>query len=487
MAPAWTPDEKGQTGRGVSGDLVLATPKVAQAATRSLDVAYRPRDNPWMVESLGQLFIALSEDFSRLIDTKEADWVEFKTSPYPLDQPPPVVDKIRWELAKDVAAFANVAGGVIVIGVRTEEIAQEAADVAREIRLVPKSLVDAQKYRDTIAKWSYPSIRNLNVRWHPSPDPDEGLWTIEIPNQPEASKPFVVRSMYTEAGRIAHAFGVPRRDGDRVSWMPPEEAHRLLLDGQRAANLSLEPSGTWQAAQGERADLHLSSIYALDGWRDVPVYALQAIPPTGPALLPGFFSSKGIAGVLRDPPSLRPHIGFNLNSGTAPKVEGSGLTVLGNDSIALLVDRDGLFTAAASGPFLGWGMNPEGRTDPRLTINPVALVEFTLEFCRFVYHALVPAAGTGPWRFRVVCRNFQQPRPVALPPYASVDRTMAWLKQKTASQPAFEVSVTGSGDAGRDAFEILRHVYGLFGFAEEQIPFASDGTIDGDRIRVIGR
>jgi hypothetical protein len=46
----------------------------------------------------------------------EGTWLEGKSKPYLLSEEPQ-----KWELAKDVASFANAeAGGLIVIGVRTE-------------------------------------------------------------------------------------------------------------------------------------------------------------------------------------------------------------------------------------------------------------------------------------------------------------------------------------------------------------------------------
>jgi len=46
-----------------------------------------------------------------LVGTEESDQLDFKLAPYVLDAP-----HQKWELAKDVAAFANRRGGVIVIG-----------------------------------------------------------------------------------------------------------------------------------------------------------------------------------------------------------------------------------------------------------------------------------------------------------------------------------------------------------------------------------
>lgn len=54
----------------------------------------------------------------RLIGTRECAWLDAKGQLYQLDQPRPAA-----ELAKDVAALANMSGGVIVIGLRTRKAA----------------------------------------------------------------------------------------------------------------------------------------------------------------------------------------------------------------------------------------------------------------------------------------------------------------------------------------------------------------------------
>jgi len=71
--------------------------------------------------------LAVLEDgaFERLKGSPENLEVEFKREPYRLDQ-----ENQKFELAKDVSALANAAGGIIVIGVRTRADDQAAVDVS---------------------------------------------------------------------------------------------------------------------------------------------------------------------------------------------------------------------------------------------------------------------------------------------------------------------------------------------------------------------
>ena len=61
------------------------------------------------------LEILMSGEFDQFVGVRESIEVEFKREPYRLEQ-----DDQKFELAKDASAMANAAGGVIVIGVRTQ-------------------------------------------------------------------------------------------------------------------------------------------------------------------------------------------------------------------------------------------------------------------------------------------------------------------------------------------------------------------------------
>jgi hypothetical protein len=134
-----------------------------------------------------------------------------------------------------------------------------------------------------------------------------------------------------------------------------------------------------------------------------------------------------------------------------------------------VADRDGL----------GWAIN-DRRAIPPLLINSLTLVEFTLEFFRFVYQQLVPLASRGQWTFAVHGHRLQTGE-VGLGPGAPHRLGFA-LNGANATSDDFLSTFEGQGDPEFDAFTALSHIYGLWGLGEDAIPFAGDGRVLGDEV-----
>ena len=64
-----------------------------------------------------------------------AGWIEFKSQPYRF-----VEHRQKIEFAKDVSAFANAHGGLLLIGIQTEKDKTSEQDVARSVTPVTKPL-----------------------------------------------------------------------------------------------------------------------------------------------------------------------------------------------------------------------------------------------------------------------------------------------------------------------------------------------------------
>jgi predicted HTH transcriptional regulator len=123
-------------------------------------------------------------EFDRFVGTAEGLELEFKSEPYRLDE-----DSQKFELAKDVSALANAAGGIIVIGLRTDQDDAAAVDVVAEVRALARRLVNEQQYEGTISDRVYPRLQGLHVRFYPSArDAGRGLVAIEVPPQQDTDR-----------------------------------------------------------------------------------------------------------------------------------------------------------------------------------------------------------------------------------------------------------------------------------------------------------
>lgn len=423
-----------------------------------------------------ELLRALSTgSVDELIGTAESDWLEFKSACYQLDKP-----KEKWELAKDVAAFANRQGGFIVIGVRTERHQHEVVDAVVSHSRVPKRLVDADAYRKIIGSWIYPRVRDVGFQWFPPEITEEtGLLAINVRAQSEDDKPFVVRKMLNEEEKETGALGVPFREGAETDWMSAERAHHLMKSAIPPVPTGPTPPPTeTREALTSRADERIADVEQLQGWEETPVYLLQALPPASGGMIEGFFDEGGPAAALGDPPSVR-STGFNLRMGGEREVVEGGV-VYRRRSRLVWLDPDGLFTVAGEGTreFLGWAIN-DRRSEDILRVNSIGLVEFTFEFFRFVHQQLAPRAS-GTWNYRVICRGFQQGR-LALA--AGTPASLGiWFDAPVASSDDWVQPVEASGDPGRDALRALTQVYALFGLGSEVIPFSEQGAISEQAI-----
>lgn len=162
-----------------------------------------------------------------LIGRVEGPWFDGKGIPYRLKEVPQ-----KWELAKDVASFANADdGGVIVIGAKTES--QRGRDVVVEIKDVPLTLIDAESYRKCIRARVHPHIVGLEIRTMERA-PGRGVAIIHVPPQADDLKPFVVRGVLRR-GRIETSFvSIPIRDGEGTAIAHAGEIHQLLAAGRAA-------------------------------------------------------------------------------------------------------------------------------------------------------------------------------------------------------------------------------------------------------------
>lgn len=175
------------------------------------------------------LVILAGGNFDQFVGAPESLEVEFKSEPYRLDQ-----DSQKFELAKDVSALANAAGGIIVIGARTQRDDQAAVDVVADVRLLARGLVDEQQYEGTISDRVYPRMQELHVRFYPSGgDADRGVVAIDVPPQQEVDRYFLIQRPITEEDVRTPGWlvGVAVRSVGRVEVRRIGEIHTLINRG----------------------------------------------------------------------------------------------------------------------------------------------------------------------------------------------------------------------------------------------------------------
>ncbi|WP_167455505.1 AlbA family DNA-binding domain-containing protein [Streptomyces tirandamycinicus] len=416
-----------------------------------------------------------------LLGVAEASWVDFKRSPYDLAS-----DKGKYELCKDVAAFANAHGGLLVLGVVAEKKNNQALEVATDLRPFPQSRVDVVKYVDTLNEYLRPRVA-VSHHWYHDParsaaEADHYYLVIEVEPVPEPSRYVLVRRMINDKERFVDGLAVPVRHGDRTVYMPSEDVYQLINEGVRARDAAavgaaLAPPG---AEWGEQADQVLDELEQRQDWEEAPVLFWQSFPArpvTG--ILPGLHSNDGIKRGLKYQDVLRPS-GFNFQDSTGRLQTLNGGLYLGRTRCAVWVRPDGLVTAGATATsdMLCWAMNDSAWAQ-RLNVH--VLTEMTLEYFRIADRLVAPRVA-GPWQHRVVTRRFQGDRPRSLGPGGS--GLQAFLSDASAaSADSWDQSWPADGDPERDAYEALVRVYALFGLDVSTNPDVDSDRVSEERLR----
>ncbi|MFB8000328.1 helix-turn-helix domain-containing protein [Streptomyces sp. NPDC056002] len=182
-----------------------------------------------MVKDLKGVLAALdAQEPGSLLGLRETQWVDAKSGPYQLADP-----KAVEELTKDVAAFANGGGGVIVIGVATRPDHDE--EVLAHIVGVDPAAVNVDQIRKLIRQRITPAPRGVRIGW--SGADGERVLFIDVPAQ-AVDTLFVVPAPVGKPGSPrTDTVAVPMRDGDSTYWLPRSEIQQLLSAGVRASGM----------------------------------------------------------------------------------------------------------------------------------------------------------------------------------------------------------------------------------------------------------
>jgi hypothetical protein len=162
-----------------------------------------------------------------LIGQQESEWLDAKREPYRLKD-----DREKWELAKDVASFANSPyGGLIAIGLGTSQsVTGERITSLSTFRLHRQI---AQSSLAVIRDRITPIIQGVEFGAHEVENGVGYAW-IHIPPQPNELEPFIVRGTVRDGKMMGTHLTIPYRTGDVTEYLDAAAVHSFLAAGRIA-------------------------------------------------------------------------------------------------------------------------------------------------------------------------------------------------------------------------------------------------------------
>jgi schlafen family protein len=431
---------------------------------------------------------------AELIGQRESPQLEFKLEPYRLAD-----DRQKYELAKDVSALANAAGGVIVVGIRTQRDETHPWDRAVEIRPFPSDLVNAQQYGDVLQAWIYPPLEGVEIQSHPDPNrADHSLASILAPAQRPSVSPFLVAKAVSEEGRVVGSLvGYFERRGPDARPLSVHEIHGMLRDArlfrrvldERVGVVTGEPvvpppldqpQAKPAARLPDPTRQRAAELTEVAKLAERAAYTLTATPvPYVDASEMFQAEDNPITLILRSPPKLR-DMGFDLNTGQQPAIHRGQLRRAVLDGYkGLDCWRDGtlVFVATADDDFLSWG---ERQAEDPLRINPVPLLESSLLFCKLasaLYHLVSkpPTYVIYTLHLRRMCIGSKPP---ILRRGLSDSRYAGQVRAAPSCEADVAVVAGLSDSPSKAAYQLIRDVYAWFGHTYNSIPYVQGEAID---------
>ena len=169
---------------------------------------------------------------SEFIGWPEGPYFEAKSEPYDLDS-----SSGRYELAKDISAFANTGGGCLVIGLATVRAEGREIDVVGSLSLIAPDAVEKNRYVGVLREYVYPKINGLDVIFVPHAQENDGVVGIFVPPQNPNSRPFLICKVIDSGESLKHIVAgyVERHEGNNKPLSPQELQHRFNSGSNSAA------------------------------------------------------------------------------------------------------------------------------------------------------------------------------------------------------------------------------------------------------------
>jgi len=136
------------------------------------------------------------------------------------------------ELAKDVASFANAAGGYICVGLATKRSTLRPGEEVESVRPIRRELFDDDQYLKIISEWLHPTPKDIEIAWVQwGDDPEKGVAIITVPPQNERAKPFLITRTIGDSKSTEVLLGYVERRVDTTEVLSVEELHHALRTG----------------------------------------------------------------------------------------------------------------------------------------------------------------------------------------------------------------------------------------------------------------
>jgi len=171
-----------------------------------------------------------TRQFAALIGLDEDTWLEAKgKNPYDFTTP-----AARYELAKDITAFANAEGGILLVGLTTAPAADAKTERITAHDLCSQADFDAPQYLGIIKGHVYPGIRDLKIYWLPVNDEaTHGLGVIEVPPQSPNQKYFLIARVLDSGAELKQiVFGIAKRNDSSNDPFTVAELYKYTQSGK---------------------------------------------------------------------------------------------------------------------------------------------------------------------------------------------------------------------------------------------------------------
>jgi hypothetical protein len=429
-----------------------------------------PADSPVQLTAL--LASGRPED---VLGTPESEWLDFKSTAYEVSTP-----RGKFEFAKDVAAFANAVGGLIVCGFRAKKKPNEFREIADQAVPVDQRQVNIDSYKSIVHEYVRP-LTKITCTWfdHPGTDPQQptGYLVIEVPALPERDRWAIVNRALNENGApVTNGWTVPIRSDDTTAFLPADTVYGLMNDGLRARQSSPTPAPQPPTDPVEDRRTLQAALNAAE----TPMLFFQSTPDRPQDLLPGMYEPGGVRDALRNQDTLRGTSAFNFASIHSPEAHAGGLLLAQPPRMGLLVVRHGAVTAAAAATteMLGWATQNYSSSQNRISVY--VLTELTLEYFRLVDRHVLPH-NEDPWTHRVVAADFARDPARTLAPGDDPDFPFRGSPQPATSDD-WNMTWTATRDPERDAYEALRRLYPLFGLDVATNPFIENDKLSTTKL-----